>query len=80
MFSCTFEITVGDKTQSQTMEAPRIMLEQNFEQLVGQAAQDTRPIKVKMKRMQRVYNNFDEEWVEREFSVAFANNKYIEIC
>ena len=79
MFTCLFEIKTGDNIQHQSIEAPRIMLEQQFEQLMSNAAQDNRPIRVKMARMQRIYDNFDEEWVEREFSVAFANNKYIEV-
>lgn len=78
-FTCEFEIKVGDNIQHQTMEAPRIMLEQQFEQLMSSAAQDTKPIRVKMARKQPIYDNFDDKWIDRELSVAFANNKYIEV-
>lgn len=79
VFTCEFEIKVGDNIQHQTMEVPRIMLEQQFEQLMSSAAQDTKPIRVKMARKQPIYDNFDDKWIDRELSVTFANNKYIEV-
>ena len=78
-FTCEFEIKVDNNIQHQTIEAPRIMLEQQFMQLMNSAAQDNKPTRVKMVRKQPIYDNFDDKWIDRELSVTFANNKYIEV-
>lgn len=77
VFECTFDIEVEDRTQHQTVQAPRAALEQQFLSLVQQAAQSSKPVKVKMSRKVPIYDNFDKKWIERENSVAFANNTYI---
>lgn len=77
VFECTFDIEVEDRNQRQTVQAPRAALVQQFLSLAQQAAQSDKPIKVKMSRKVHIYDNFDKKWIERENSVAFANNAYI---
>ena len=77
VFECTFDIEVEDRIQHQTVQAPRAALEQHFLGLAQQAAKSNNPMRVKMSRKVPIYDNFDKKWVERENSVAFANNAYI---
>ena len=79
IFECTFDIEIENRIQRDVMRAPRAALEQQFISLVEQAAQSDKPIKVKMSRKVPIYDNFDDIWIERENSVAFANNAYIKI-
>ena len=77
VFECTFDIEVENRIQHKIVQAPRAAIEQHFLGLAQQAAQSDKPIKVKMSRKVPIYDNFDKKWIERENSVAFANNAYI---
>ena len=77
IFECTFDIEIENKTQHNVIQAPRAALEQQFINLVEQASQSNKPIKIKMSRKIPVYDNFEDVWIKRENSVAFANNAYI---
>lgn len=79
VFACTFEIEVDKKIQRQTMEAPRIMIEQQFVSLVEQAANSTKPVKVKMSRKVPVWNQFENRWNDIEHCAIFANYAYGEL-
>lgn len=41
--------------------------------LVQQAANNTTPIRVKMSRVESVWNQFDNVWIDVEYSVEFTN-------
>ena len=77
VFVCLFEIEVDGIIQHRRMKAPRLFLEQEYTSLVYEAAQDQRPVRVKISRTEPVWNQFDQEWVEREYSIDFANNAYV---
>ena len=76
IYTCTLEIEQNGNLQSQTIEAPRIMLEQQFADLVQQASQVNNPVKIKMSRQVPIYNNYDDEWVDLEHWIIFENNSY----
>lgn len=76
MFVCTFEIENGQQTQDQTIQAPRIMLEQQFLSYVQQAANASHPARIKMSRKVPVYDSFCNKWIERENSIEFMNKAY----
>lgn len=73
-----FEVTVRDKVQRQMMEAPRIVLEQEFTRLVEQAANSPAPVKVKMSRKVPIYDPFNKRMIERENSLVFTNKAWNE--
>ena len=76
MFVCTFEIENGQQIQKQTIQAPRIMLEQQFLSYVQQAANTSHPVRIKMSRKAPVYDNFNDKWIDRENSIEFMNKAY----
>ena len=74
MFEVIFEITNGNRKSIQRMQAPRIMIEQQFLQLAEQAYRSTDPIRIVLKREEPIYNNFTNEWVNREYSITYDND------
>jgi len=77
IFICQFEIEVDGAIQHRRMKAPRLFLEQEYISLVYGAAQDSRPVRVKISRTEPIWNQYDQEWAEREYSIDFANNAYV---
>ena len=77
VFVCLFEIEINGVPQHRRMKAPRLFIEQEYASLVYEAAQNPRPVRVKISRTDPVWNQFDQEWVEREYSIDFANNAYV---
>lgn len=79
IFTCTFEIYVGENYQRKTLEAPRFMLEQNFLSYVEDAINTSIPVKVKMSRINTIWNQFEQRYINHEHSIVFANNAYMNI-
>lgn len=75
-FVCTFEIKNGQRIQKQTIQAPKIMLMNQFMSYVQQATRSNDPIRIKMSRTIQIYDNFNQKWIERENSVQFINKAY----
>ena len=75
-YNCKFEIVYGNQTQIQTMEAPRVMLEQRFLNYVQQAADAQAPIKVKISRKEPIWDQYTRSRIEREYSITFRNKSY----
>lgn len=76
LFDVNFEITEGENIRTQRLQAPQMLIEQQFLQLMQQAANLQTPIKIKMSRTEKFYDVFDNKWLDRENSVAFMNNAY----
>lgn len=79
VYTCSFEVNVNGVVQRQTMQAPRMMLEQQFMSLMEQAYQDTRPIMVKMSRPNDIWDPFDKKMIRRENSIVVKNSAYIDM-
>jgi len=77
VFACTIEVEANGAVQVQRVQMPRLMIEREFMALVQHAANDSRPIKVKLSREVPVYDQFEQRWLERENSITFSNNAYI---
>lgn len=77
IYTCTLEVEQNGNVQRQTIEAPRIMLEQQFINLMQQASKVNNPIKIKMSRKVPTYNNYADEWVDLEHYILFENDAYI---
>lgn len=79
LYDVIFEITEGNNIRKQQMQAPRIIIEQQFLQLMQQAANVQVPVKIKLKRTEQIYDSFDQKFVDRENSITFMNNTYIQL-
>ena len=76
VFECRFEIQTVNGTRTQIMTAPRFMLEQKILSLLKDASYSTKPVRVKISRKEAFWNQFDNKWSEREYSIEFTNNAY----
>lgn len=79
LYDVIFEITEGDNVRKQQMQVPRIIIEQQFLQLMQQAANVQIPVKIKLSRTEQIYDNFDQKFIEQENSITFMNNTYIQL-
>lgn len=77
VYTCIFDIEVDGQAQRESLQAPRIMLEQHFMGIVQQAMNLDKPAKIKMSLNVPIYNNFTNSWIEREHSCTFTNNAYL---
>ena len=75
-FVCTFEIENGQNTQKQTIQAPQIMLINQFVSYMQEAAKAPQPVGVKMSRNVPVYDSINDRQIGREVYIAFINNAY----
>lgn len=78
LFDVKFEITEGNNVRNQHIQAPQMIIEQQFLQLMQQAANLQVPIKIKMSRTEPFYDVFEQKTTERENSIVFMNNAYLE--
>ena len=76
LYDVIFEITEEDNVRKQQMQAPQIIIEQQFLQLMQQAANVQIPVKIKLSRTEQIYDNFDQKFIEQENSITFMNNAY----
>lgn len=78
IFECTIEIDVAGNIHRNTVQAPRILIQQDFLQLVQQAVNDNKPVKIKLSRMIECENEWTGEVKLREASIAFMNRSYVD--
>ena len=79
VFTCVLEVITAQGTSRQTIDAPRIMIEQRFVSLIYEAAQSRNPVKVKLSRTIPIYSQFDKKWLDRECSIAFGNQAFVRV-
>ena len=78
MFEVTFEVYIEDKkVQTQTMQAPKEMLEMNFIQLVRQISNDPRPMKIRMYRPEIIWDSFENKQKVIDNEVIFSNHSMV---
>ena len=76
IFNCVIDIEVNVNKQRQTMQAPRIIIEQQFLRMCQEIAQINAPAKIKLSRIAQCSNDWFDEVVERELFIIFENNMY----
>ena len=76
LYDVIFEITEGDNVRKQQMQAPQIIIEQQFFHFMQQAANIKIPVKIKLSRTEQIYDNFDQKFIDQENSITFMNNAY----
>ena len=80
-YVCTFTIYMNSNnpTQAQTVQAPRLMLEQQFAALVQDAANNGAPVQVIMSRYEPVKDPYSGKVKQQEYYVRFKNNAHIKV-
>ena len=78
LFDVEFETYIEDKLVSkQQLKAPKEMLQMNFLQVMKQAANDRRPIKVRMIVPNVIWDNFDNKEIVLNNEISFSNNAMV---
>lgn len=77
VFTCKMEIEYNSIRKVQTIQAPAIMIQNEFMAVVEEVARAAYPVRVKLSREVPVYSQFDRDWLKRECSIEFRNNAYI---
>lgn len=78
IFNCVIEIEVVGQVQVQQVQAPRMVIQQQFMQLVQQAANDSRSVRVKLSRQVECVNEWTGETKMREAGIEFMNKRYVD--
>lgn len=76
IYEVKLEITEGDKVQTHKLQAPRMIIEGQFIELMRQAGQVGVPVKIKLSRTEQIYDVFDQKMIDRENFIIFRNNAY----
>ena len=75
-FDCIIEVEVDGNKQRQRMQAPRIMIEQQFLSVCKEVSQMNVPAMARLSRMAQCRSDWFDEVVEREVYILFSNNLY----
>lgn len=78
VYDCVIEVEITGQIQTQMIQAPRMMIQQQFLQLVQQAVNDSRSVRVKLSRQVECENEWTGEVKMREASIEFMNKRYVE--
>jgi hypothetical protein len=76
IFSVSITVNVDGNIQKRAIQAPRMMIEQEFISLVQQATQSNEPIKLIMSIKFPLYDEWHDKWNECENSITFTNDAY----
>lgn len=72
----TLEQYIGNAlVHSQQLSAPPEILQAQFMQIVQQVASQSQPMKIRMVRWEKVWNEFEGKWKKLELDMEFKNWK-----
>lgn len=75
-FLVDYTIEIGESIKKQTVETPRIMLEQQFVTHVQQAYNNPSPIRVTMSRTDRIWNKFENKLMDVNYQLVYFNKAW----
>jgi len=73
-FDCTIDIEANGNRQRNRIQAPRIMIEQQFSGVCQEIAQMNTPATAKLSRIAKCYSDLNDNVVEREVYILFEND------
>lgn len=76
VFDCMIDIETDGNVQRRRMQAPRIMIEQQFLGVCQEIAQMNTPAMAKLSRIAKCYSEWNNDVVDREVYIVFENNAY----
>lgn len=76
IYECAIEINNNGKIQTHNIQAPRIIIESQFLQLINEAFNINVPISIKLSRNVPSYVKHENRWIEVENSVTVVNPAY----
>jgi len=77
VYSVSVEIFDGINRQFNQMQAPRLVIQNDFLSLVQQAANTLSPIRIIMSRSVPIWDNFENRQRTIENKIVFKNNAFL---
>jgi len=77
-FDCFIDIETNGDKQRQRIQAPRIMIEQQFLSMCKKISQMSVPAKIKLSRIAECSNGWSDDIVKREVYIVYRNNACVE--
>ena len=74
----TIEIKMGNQIQRQRLQGDSQMVMLQFMQLLEQTAKSNQPVRLKISKEEKIWNQFRKELKNVEAYIQFANKKYME--
>ena len=74
VFDCVIDIYINGNEQKQRLQAPRVIIEQQFLGVCKEISELNVPAKVKISRIAKCYDTFNDKWIEREVYIVYRNN------
>lgn len=74
---CTFEIDNNGSIQQQMIQAPKMIIVQQFLSLIQQSINANEPVRVKISTMVPIYSD-KSGYRDMESSIEFKNNAYLD--
>lgn len=78
MFTCIIEIEVDGNVQRQNMQAPQMILTNQFMNMLQQAINTNQKVRIKMSRTATSYGEWDNKQHDIEHFIEFKNNPYLQ--
>lgn len=78
IYDCLIEVEITGQVQRQQIQAPSMVIQQQFLQLVQQAVNDSRSVRVKLSRLVECENEWTGEVKMRDLSIEFMNKRYVD--
>lgn len=75
--ACTFEIDNNGSIQQQMIQAPKMIVVQQFLSLIQQTINANEPVRVKISTMVPIYSD-KSGYRDMESSIEFKNNAYLD--
>lgn len=76
-YTVALEIYTPSGVQKRQLQAPRVLIEQQFLSLVEQSMSSGAPVKIAMRRYEPEWNQYEGKYINMEYSVVYANQLYL---
>lgn len=75
-FECTLDIYEKDSHRTMQLNQPCTFIQSQFINLMQQAGQTGVPVKIKLSRIDKIWDQFEQRFVDRDNSITFKNNAW----
>lgn len=73
---CVFEFSHGDTIERQVLTAPKIVIIQEITRFGKVMSNNSLPMKLKVSTPFRLYDTYENRWIDRENTIEFQNMAY----
>lgn len=75
-YECMIELEQDGRIQRQAITAPKILIVNHITDIGRSICNSSIPSRCKVSRILRIYDQYEDKWIDRELSVEFMNKAY----